>query len=83
MLQLADVRLQTLVVKTLTCYHPFWLKLGLELVLSQPLKLPDTRQLQHLEAVIRKHLFKFASAKRKVASHDQERWVSNFWHHIP
>ena len=73
-LQMADLNLQSQMVKTLLCYHPFWLKLGLELVLGKPQQLSSKRVPQWLQGVVRQQLFKEAGS-RKAALHAQK-WVS-------
>lgn len=76
---LADVRVESLAVKTLLAYHPFWLKLGLELVLANPLRLKERKLSQQLETVIRKQLLRNSQGKPGIGVLKQNYWVRYYW----
>lgn len=55
---MGDVRIRDAGLEVLSSYHPFWLKLGLELVTGKPVRLTAKsvkRQVAQLEAFILEH----------------------------
>lgn len=82
---LGDVRVREVGLEVLGSYHPFWLKLGMEVVVGKPVKVASKslrRQVAELEAYIADNFlndaelaYQWAANKAIDGLYTQQYWV--------
>ena len=76
---MSDTKLRAHTARTLAYYHPFWLKLGLEVVLGRPQRLKAGKTVQQLQSIVRTELFKETPGHGKAKQLDPSYWVTFSW----